>query len=180
MVEPTLGKGNGNGKDMKQEPYRQMMEQLKPQLDTLCRMQVTTIGWKAEMTKTIIERGIRGIQEQDHPEQETTQRDACPEMDEMIGAAGDLAVYLDGTRPTPESNRNGILHAQDWNTGLAMHLVRDVEIALDEARTLIPEKLYADALRSLLELTIEIAVTGSGEDAKPFLDQMVKGELADP
>ncbi len=137
---------------------------LRIELNTVLEGQALSISRQGRLLIANLERGTQG---------------PGTALKETMYAAQDLASYFDGTQPTPESNRNGIPHARDWDTGHAMHLVRDLEFALDEARQDIPDSLYASAVRGLLELTVKIAVTSSYEETKPFLDRMVRGELPD-
>ena len=53
---------------------------------------------------------------------------------EVLGAAHNMADYLDGSQPIPAENRHGIPHAREWDTGHAFHMVKDMTYALDEAR----------------------------------------------
>ena len=138
---------------------------LRIELNTVLEGQALSISRQGRLLIANLERGTQG---------------PGTALKETMYAAQDLASYFDGTQPTPESNRNGIPHARDWDTGHAMHLIRDVALSLDEVHEDLPEGFHATILQDLLEFTIEIAVTVSYEETKPFLDRMVRGELPDP
>ena len=101
--------------------------------------------------------------------------DNMPE--DLLGAVKDMADYLDGDRVPPETNRNGIPHAQEWDMGHAVNLVRDVEICLREAQEEIPAPIQLEALRELLDLTAHFGRASSQPENKPLLDQLARGEL---
>ena len=77
--------------------------------------------------------------------------------------------------PPPESNRNGIPHARRRDLGHAMHMVKVLTNSLDEARPELSEPLYQKAIRELLGPAVEVALLASCNEARPFLDEMVRG-----
>ena len=77
--------------------------------------------------------------------------------------------------PPPESNRNGIPHPRRRDLGHAMHMVKVLTNSLDEARPELSEPLYQKAIRELLGLAVEVALLASCNEARPFLDEMVRG-----
>ena len=77
--------------------------------------------------------------------------------------------------PPPESNRNGIPHARRRDLGHAMHMVKVLTNSLDEAPPELSEPLYQKAIRELLGPAVEVALLASCNEARPFLDEMVRG-----
>ena len=88
-------------------------------LESIVRQNVAMLGASAG-------RMLRSIEAMEYPPQE------------VLGAARDLADYLDGSRPAPAENRHHIPHARKWDTRHALHLVKDLSCALDESREILP------------------------------------------
>ena len=96
---------------------------------------------------------------------------------EVLGAAWDLADYLDGSRVPPETNRHGIPHAQGWELDHAMHLIRDLAYAVNEAREEIPPEVQIKVLQELLDIAVDAALLSRYEENRPFLKRLAAGTI---
>ena len=92
------------------------------------------------------------------------------------GAAKDLADYLGLDCPVPEENRHGIPHAQEWDAGHALHMIKGLAMELDNARDEMGPERYTELVCQLLGLTICTAECSRQGGMEEFLDQLVRGE----
>ena len=96
---------------------------------------------------------------------------------EVLGAARDLADYLEGSRVPQETNRHGIPHPRGWDLDHALQLIRDLAYALSEAGNEIPRDIHLRVAQELLELAVDLALLSRYEENKPFLDRLATGTL---
>ena len=96
---------------------------------------------------------------------------------EVLGAARDMTDYLDGSRVPPETNRHGIPHAQGWELDHAMHLIRDLAYAVNEAREEIPPEVQIKVLQELLDIAVDAALLSQHEENRSFLKRLTAGTI---
>ena len=78
--------------------------------------------------------------------------------------------------PPPESNRNGIPHARRRDLGTRhAHGQSPDEFPRRGAAGAFGRPLYPKAIRELLGPAVEVALLASCNEARPFLDEMVRG-----
>ncbi len=143
-------------------------EDIRVALQVTQRAWVIAIGKHAARTAAIIDPSL----DPNNVSQGKTP-DNIPQ--EVLGAARDLADYLDGSRVPPETNRHSIPHAQGWELDHAMHLIRDLAYAVNEAREEIPPEVQIKVLQELLDISIDAALLSRYEENRPFLKRLAAG-----
>ena len=149
---------------------RHIPEDIRVALQVTQRAWVIAMGKHAARTAAIIDPSLdpNNISQGKTP-------DKIPQ--EVLGAAWDLADYLDGSRVPPETNRHGIPHAQGWELDHAMHLIRDLAYAVNEAREEIPPEVQIKVLQELLDIAVDAALLSRYEENRPFLKRLAAGTI---
>ena len=76
---------------------------------------------------------------------------------EVLGAAQDLAGFLDGSVPT-KTNRLGALHASGWEIEQIMHLIRDLANTMNKAGEEMLPEVQIEVLGELLRMAMDITL----------------------
>ena len=135
---------------------------------------VVAMGKHAAETAAIIDQSLDPSLDPNNVSQGKTP-DNIPQ--EVLGAARDLADYLDGSRVPPETDRHGIPHAQGWELDHAMDLIRDLAYAVNEAREEIPPEVQIKVLQELLDIAVDAALLSRYEENRPFLKRLAAGTI---
>ena len=138
-------------------------------LHTVRRNQVASLGMQASLMAATLDPRLA---------HNATGEEVRPKglTEELLGATRDMADYLGGDRVPPETNRNGIPHAKDWQLDHAVHLIRDVAYAIEKHPGDMPPEAQAKALMDLLYLATEVALVNRDGENKRLLDLMVAGK----
>ena len=98
-----------------------------------------------------------------------------PVTERLQESARNMAEYLDsdltpartilGTIPTPTG----------WDTTHALHLIESFNTELSNARDLIPDEVYLQALEDTLSFTITLLSLATRHYNQPFLDRAARG-----